>query len=110
MSPSPRLRSVVVTGAAGGIGAAIAEELGRRGAFVVTLDANVTLDGSAPAEPGSLTRAVLSDPIAPLLSFVFGVQVALAPFVETHPLDDINRVFAAVHHREIKKRAVMVPA
>jgi 6-hydroxycyclohex-1-ene-1-carbonyl-CoA dehydrogenase len=37
-------------------------------------------------------------------------KVALKPFVETRPLDDINRVFAAVHHREIKKRAVLVPA
>jgi 6-hydroxycyclohex-1-ene-1-carbonyl-CoA dehydrogenase len=36
-------------------------------------------------------------------------KVALRPFVEAHPLDDINRVFAAVHHREIKKRAVLVP-
>ena len=34
----------------------------------------------AVLEPGSLALAVLSDPIAPLLSFVFGVQVALAPF------------------------------
>jgi NAD(P)-dependent dehydrogenase (short-subunit alcohol dehydrogenase family) len=49
MSPSARTgrRVVVVTGGGGGIGAAIAEELGRRGAFVVTLDPLVTLDGSA---------------------------------------------------------------
>jgi 6-hydroxycyclohex-1-ene-1-carbonyl-CoA dehydrogenase len=37
-------------------------------------------------------------------------SVQIAPFVEQHPLDDINRVFEAVHHKEIKKRAVMVPA
>jgi 6-hydroxycyclohex-1-ene-1-carbonyl-CoA dehydrogenase len=37
-------------------------------------------------------------------------KVHIKPFVEPHPLDDINRVFAAVHHREIKKRAVLVPA
>jgi NAD(P)-dependent dehydrogenase (short-subunit alcohol dehydrogenase family) len=36
----------VVTGGGGGIGAAIAEELGRGGWFVVTLDPLVTLDGS----------------------------------------------------------------
>jgi NAD(P)-dependent dehydrogenase (short-subunit alcohol dehydrogenase family) len=36
----------VVTGGGGGIGAAIAEELGRRGWFVVTVDPLVTLDGS----------------------------------------------------------------
>jgi 6-hydroxycyclohex-1-ene-1-carbonyl-CoA dehydrogenase len=44
------------------------------------------------------------------LELVLDGRVQIAPFVETHPLDDINRVFAAVHHREIKKRAVMVPA
>jgi NAD(P)-dependent dehydrogenase (short-subunit alcohol dehydrogenase family) len=36
---------VVVTGGGGGIGAAVAEELGRQGAFVVTVDPLVTLDG-----------------------------------------------------------------
>jgi NAD(P)-dependent dehydrogenase (short-subunit alcohol dehydrogenase family) len=36
----------VVTGGGGGIGAAVAEELGRGGWFVVTLDPLVTLDGS----------------------------------------------------------------
>lgn len=40
-------RVVVVTGGAVGIGAAIAEELGRSGAFVVTLDPMVAVDGSA---------------------------------------------------------------
>ena len=44
------------------------------------------------------------------LGLVLDGKVQIEPFVETHPLDDINRVFAAVHHREIKKRAVMVPA
>ncbi|MCC7325875.1 MAG: 6-hydroxycyclohex-1-ene-1-carbonyl-CoA dehydrogenase [Burkholderiales bacterium] len=44
------------------------------------------------------------------LDMVLSGRVAIAPFVETHPLDDINRVFAAVHHRDIKKRAVLVPA
>jgi NAD(P)-dependent dehydrogenase (short-subunit alcohol dehydrogenase family) len=39
-------RVVVVTGGGGGIGAAVAEELGRRGAFVVTMDPLVTLDGA----------------------------------------------------------------
>ena len=44
---SARQRVAVVTGGGGGIGAAIAEELGRAGWFVVTLDPLVTLDGSA---------------------------------------------------------------
>jgi len=44
------------------------------------------------------------------LGLVLDGKVQIRPFVETHPLDDINRVFAAVHRHEIKKRAVMVPA
>ena len=43
-----RQRVAVVTGGGGGIGAAIAEELGRRGCFVVTMDPLVSLDGSEP--------------------------------------------------------------
>ena len=44
------------------------------------------------------------------LDLVLEGRVQIAPFVEQHPLHDINRVFEAVHHKEIKKRAVMVPA
>ena len=44
------------------------------------------------------------------LDLVLEGKVQIKPFVEAHPLDDIDRVFAAVHHREIKKRAVLVPA
>jgi len=43
------------------------------------------------------------------LDLVLEGKVQIKPFVETHPLSEINRVLAAVHHREIKKRAVMVP-
>ena len=43
---SARQRVAVVTGGGGGIGAAIAEELGRGGWFVATVDPLVTLDGS----------------------------------------------------------------
>jgi len=43
---SRRQRVAVVTGGGAGIGAAIAEELGRGGWFVVTVDPLVTLDGS----------------------------------------------------------------
>jgi len=42
-----RQKVAVVTGGGGGIGAAVAEELGRGGWFVVTVDPLVTLDGSA---------------------------------------------------------------
>ena len=43
------------------------------------------------------------------LELVLSGQVQIKPFVETHPLAEINQVFGAVHHKEIKKRAVMVP-
>ncbi|HWD52081.1 MAG TPA: SDR family NAD(P)-dependent oxidoreductase [Acidimicrobiales bacterium] len=43
---SRRQRVAVVTGGGGGIGAGIAEELGRGGWFVVTVDPLVTLDGT----------------------------------------------------------------
>ena len=43
---SGRQRVAVVTGGGGGIGAAIAEELGRKGWFVTTVDPLVTLDGT----------------------------------------------------------------
>jgi 6-hydroxycyclohex-1-ene-1-carbonyl-CoA dehydrogenase len=44
------------------------------------------------------------------LDLVLDGKVQIQPFVEMHALQDINRVFDAVHRREIKKRAVMVPA
>ncbi len=49
-----RRRIVVVTGGGAGIGAAIAEAIGRSGAYVVTVDPGVTVDGlgqeQGPAE------------------------------------------------------------
>jgi 6-hydroxycyclohex-1-ene-1-carbonyl-CoA dehydrogenase len=43
------------------------------------------------------------------LDLVLDGKVQLKPFVEPHPLAEIDRVFAAVHHREIARRAVLVP-
>jgi len=43
------------------------------------------------------------------LDLVLEGRVKLAPFVEMHPLAEINAVFDAVHQREITRRAVMVP-
>ena len=43
------------------------------------------------------------------LDLVLDGKVRLAPFVETHPLDQINAVFHAVHAREITRRAVLTP-
>jgi len=44
------------------------------------------------------------------LDLVLDGRVKVAPFVEQHPLDEINRVFEAVHHGDIHRRAVLVPA
>jgi len=43
------------------------------------------------------------------LGLVLDGKVQVKPFVEQHPLDDINDVFDAVHHRRIAKRVVLVP-
>ena len=61
--------------------------------------------------PGCTAEACsLRDGYSELLRAGYAISPALAPFVETHPLSDVNRVFDAVHHRAIRKRAVMVPA
>jgi len=43
------------------------------------------------------------------LDLVLSGRVKVAPFVERHPLDQINQVFEAVHHGDLKRRAVLVP-
>jgi 6-hydroxycyclohex-1-ene-1-carbonyl-CoA dehydrogenase len=43
------------------------------------------------------------------LDLVLDGKVEVAPFVEQHPLDEINHVFEAAHHGELKRRAVLVP-
>ena len=43
------------------------------------------------------------------LELVLEGKVKVKPFVEPLPLADINRVFEAVHHKDIKRRAVLVP-
>jgi len=43
------------------------------------------------------------------LDLVLGGKIALAPFVERHPLSEINEVFAAAHARKLTRRAILVP-
>ncbi len=43
------------------------------------------------------------------LDLVLEGRVKLAPFVEQHPLDQINEVFHAVHAGEFTRRAILVP-
>jgi 6-hydroxycyclohex-1-ene-1-carbonyl-CoA dehydrogenase len=43
------------------------------------------------------------------VELVLDGRVKVAPFVEQHPLDDINAVFEAVHAGKLARRAVLVP-
>lgn len=43
------------------------------------------------------------------LELVLNGRVKVTPFVERHPLDQINQVFEAVHAGALKRRAVLVP-
>jgi len=43
------------------------------------------------------------------LELVLSGKVKLKPFVEHHPLDSINQVFADVHAQKFLRRAIMVP-
>jgi 6-hydroxycyclohex-1-ene-1-carbonyl-CoA dehydrogenase len=43
------------------------------------------------------------------LDLVLDGKVQVLPFVEHHPLDAINEVFAAVHAQGLRRRAIMVP-
>ncbi len=43
------------------------------------------------------------------LDLVLDGRIDLLPFVERKPLDEINQVFEAVHHGEVKRRVILVP-
>jgi 6-hydroxycyclohex-1-ene-1-carbonyl-CoA dehydrogenase len=43
------------------------------------------------------------------LDLVLEGRVRVGPFVEKHPLSDINRTFEAAHRGDLKRRAVLVP-
>jgi len=44
-----------------------------------------------------------------VLAWIAEERIRVKPFVERHPLDDINEVFDAAHHGRLKRRAVLVP-
>jgi 6-hydroxycyclohex-1-ene-1-carbonyl-CoA dehydrogenase len=44
------------------------------------------------------------------LELVMNGRVKVTPFVEKHPLSEINQVFEAAHAGALKRRAVLVPA
>jgi 6-hydroxycyclohex-1-ene-1-carbonyl-CoA dehydrogenase len=44
------------------------------------------------------------------LDLVLDGRIALAPFIERHPLDEINEVFAAAHAHKLTRRAILVPS
>jgi 6-hydroxycyclohex-1-ene-1-carbonyl-CoA dehydrogenase len=44
------------------------------------------------------------------LDLVLDGKVKLAPFVERHPLSEINRVFADAHAHRLTRRAILVPS
>jgi len=43
------------------------------------------------------------------LDLVLDKKIALAPFIERHPLAEINEVFAAAHAHKLTRRAILVP-
>ena len=44
------------------------------------------------------------------LDLVLDGKVKIGPFVEQHPLDQINEIFQAVHDGKLVRRAILVPA
>ena len=43
------------------------------------------------------------------LDLVLAGKVRMKPFVELHPLDDINTIFEAAHAHQLSRRAILVP-
>ena len=43
------------------------------------------------------------------LDLVLDGRIALTPFIEKHPLNDINQVFEAAHAHKLTRRAILCP-
>ena len=44
-----------------------------------------------------------------VLDLVKSGKIKLAPFVELHPLNQINEIFNWAHHKKLERRAVLIP-
>jgi 6-hydroxycyclohex-1-ene-1-carbonyl-CoA dehydrogenase len=44
------------------------------------------------------------------LDLVLDGRIKVAPFIERHPLDDINEIFESVHAGKLGRRAVLIPS
>ncbi len=55
---------------------------------------------------GAPTRSVYPE----LLAWIGQGRIKVRPFVERHPLNEINQVFDAAHHGQLSRRAVLTPA
>jgi len=43
------------------------------------------------------------------LDLVLDSRISMKPFIETHPLGEINAVFEAAHAHQLTRRAIMIP-
>ena len=43
------------------------------------------------------------------LDLILNGKVALSPFIEHHPLDDVNGIFEAAHEHRLSRRAILIP-
>jgi 6-hydroxycyclohex-1-ene-1-carbonyl-CoA dehydrogenase len=53
--------------------------------------------------------ACLPEHYPAVVDLVLAGKVAVAPFVETRPMDSINETFAEIHERRVARRVVLVP-
>jgi len=51
----------------------------------------------------------LAELYPPALDLVLDGKIDLIPFIERHPLNKINEVFAAAHAHQLSGRAILVP-